>query len=106
MGGVMRKLLAAIALSALSLSGAAVAADLEVAPVAPAYKVAYAPFTWTGFYIGVHAGGLKDRGGIPFGTWQDRFIDWFRDLGFLGKPGVETKAARDVAAHVNPPPRH
>jgi endo-1,4-beta-xylanase len=40
-------------------------------------------------------GGLTDRGGIPFGTWQDRFIDWFRDLGFLQKPGVETKAAKD-----------
>jgi len=52
---------------------------------------------------GVHAGGLKDRDNIPFGTWQFRFIDWFRDLGFLGKPGVETKAARDVATHVNPP---
>ncbi len=47
---------------------------------------------------GVHADGLKDRDGIPFGTWQDRYIDWFRDLGFLGKSGVETKAARDVAA--------
>lgn len=47
---------------------------------------------------GVHADGLKDRGGIPFGKWQDRFIDWFRDLGFLGKPGVETRAAREVAA--------
>ncbi len=33
-------------------------------------------------------GGLTDRGGIPFGTWQYRFIDWFRDLGFLQKPGV------------------
>ena len=49
---------------------------------------------------GVHADGLKDRGGIPFGKWQDRFIEWFRDLGFLGKPGAETKAARDVAAFV------
>jgi len=29
-------------------------------------------------------------------------VDWFRDLGFLAKPGVETKAARDVAAHVTP----
>jgi endo-1,4-beta-xylanase len=48
---------------------------------------------------GVHANGLKDRGGTPFGTWQNRFIDWFRDLGFLGKPGVETKAAMDVASH-------
>jgi len=53
---------------------------------------------------GVHANGLKDRNGTPFGTWQDRFVDWFRDLGFLGKPGVETKAARDVQAHVSAPP--
>ena len=54
---------------------------------------------------GVHGNGLKDRNGTPFGTWQDRFIDWFRDLGFLGKPGVETKAAKDVAAHVAAPER-
>jgi endo-1,4-beta-xylanase len=46
-------------------------------------------------------GGLTDRNGIPFGTWQHRFIDWFRDLGFLQKPGVETKAARDVALFLN-----
>jgi len=45
---------------------------------------------------GVHGNGLKDRDGTPFGTWPLRFIDWFRDLGFLGKPGVETKAARDL----------
>ena len=44
------------------------------------------------------SGGLSDRSGIPFGTWQDRFIDWFRDLGFLQKPGIETKAAKDSAA--------
>lgn len=43
-------------------------------------------------------GGLTDRADTPFGTWQYRFIDWFRDLGFLGKPGVETKAAKDLAA--------
>jgi acetyl esterase/lipase len=53
---------------------------------------------------GVHAGGLKDRDGIPFGTWQERFVDWFRDLGFLGKPGAETKAARDVATFMTQPP--
>lgn len=45
-------------------------------------------------------GGLTDRNGTPFGTWQIRFIDWFRDLGFLQKPGVETKAAKDIAAFV------
>ena len=32
-----------------------------------------------------------------------RFIDWMRDLGFLQKPGVETKAARDVAAFASQP---
>jgi endo-1,4-beta-xylanase len=52
---------------------------------------------------GVHGGGFKDRDGIPFGTWHERFIEWFRDLGFLGKPGVETRAERDVAAFVSQP---
>ena len=46
-------------------------------------------------------GGLTDRNYTPFGTWQFRFIDWFRDLGFLQKPGIETKAARDVTTFVN-----
>ena len=44
------------------------------------------------------SGGLTDRNDTPYGTWQMRFIDWFRDLGFLQKPGVETKAAKDIAA--------
>jgi endo-1,4-beta-xylanase len=47
------------------------------------------------------SGGLTDRNGIPFGTWQERFIEWFRDLGFLQKSGVETKAAKDAAAFVH-----
>lgn len=52
------------------------------------------------------SGGLTDRNGIPMGTWQYRFVDWFRDLGFLQKPGVETKAAKDIAAFLTqPPPR-
>ncbi|MBL8218570.1 MAG: alpha/beta hydrolase fold domain-containing protein [Bryobacterales bacterium] len=51
------------------------------------------------------SGGLTDRKGIPLGTWQNRFIDWMRDLGFLGKSGEETKAARDVADFVKNPPR-
>jgi endo-1,4-beta-xylanase len=46
-------------------------------------------------------GGLTDRNGIPFGRWQDRFIEWFRDLGFLQKPGVETRAAKDTAAFLS-----
>jgi endo-1,4-beta-xylanase len=51
------------------------------------------------------SGGLTDRSGMPFGTWQIRFIDWFRDLGFLNKSGVETKAAKDIAAYVAQPRR-
>jgi endo-1,4-beta-xylanase len=51
------------------------------------------------------SGGLTNRNGIPFGKWQDRYVDWFRDLGFLEKPGVETKAAKDVADYVKNPPR-
>ncbi len=50
-------------------------------------------------------GGLTDRGGIPMGTWQYRMVDWMRDLGFFSKPGVETKAAKDVAEYVKNPPR-
>jgi endo-1,4-beta-xylanase len=51
------------------------------------------------------SGGLTDRNNIPYGSWQFRFIDWFRDLGFLGKPGVETKAAQDVAYYFAHPPQ-
>jgi endo-1,4-beta-xylanase len=50
-------------------------------------------------------GGLTDRNDTPFGTWQYRFIDWFRDLGYLQKPGVETKAARDTASFASQPAR-
>jgi acetyl esterase/lipase len=49
------------------------------------------------------SGGLTDRKGIPFGTWQFRFIDWFRDLGFLDAPGVETKAQKDIVFYMSQP---
>ena len=51
-------------------------------------------------------GGLTDRNGTPFGKWQFRYIDWFRDLGFLQKPGVETKAAKDIAAYIAQAPEN
>ena len=41
--------------------------------------------------------GLADRNGMPFGKWQERFVDWFRDLGFLQKPADETKAAGNLS---------
>ncbi len=50
-------------------------------------------------------GSISNMGGIPYGTWSARFLDWFRDLGFLGQPGIETLAARDVAAHLDRQPR-
>jgi len=50
-------------------------------------------------------GGLTNMGGISYGTWSARFLDWFRDLGFLNKPGVETQAAKDVAANLDRKPR-
>jgi hypothetical protein len=48
-------------------------------------------------------GGLTDRLGTPMGAWQLRFIEWFRDLGFLQKPGVKTKAAEDLEQYVKQP---
>ncbi len=49
------------------------------------------------------SGGLTDRNNTPFGAWQYRYVEWFRDLGFLQKPGVETKAARDISAFLSQP---
>ena len=54
---------------------------------------------------GTHGRGLSYREGTALGTWPIRFTDWFRDLGFLNKPGVETLAARDVEAFVKAPPK-
>jgi endo-1,4-beta-xylanase len=50
------------------------------------------PFVELHLYAyGRHGDGMKDRQGNPLGTWQNRFVDWVRDLGFLNKPGVPTK---------------
>ncbi|HVZ63182.1 MAG TPA: alpha/beta hydrolase [Lacunisphaera sp.] len=49
-------------------------------------------------------GGLSNMGGIAYGTWSARFLDWFRDLGFLQPPGIETQAAKDVASHLDRKP--
>lgn len=49
-------------------------------------------------------GGLANMGGIAFGTWSERYLEWMRDLGFLERPGVETRAAKDVAANLERKP--
>jgi hypothetical protein len=51
-----------------------------------------------GFHPGSGStGGMTDRKNTPLGTWHHRYIDWFRDLGFLQKSGVETRAAAESA---------
>lgn len=37
---------------------------------------------------GGHAGGIRSRGGIPFGTWHIRFMEWMADLGYLKRGEV------------------
>jgi endo-1,4-beta-xylanase len=37
---------------------------------------------------GGHGNGIKPRNGIPFGTWQNRFIEWVTDLGMM-KPTAQ-----------------
>lgn len=44
--------------------------------------------------------GISDRDGVAWSTWQDRYMDWMTDLGFMNKPGVETRAAIDIAANL------
>lgn len=46
---------------------------------------------------GGHGVGGKERDTIPYGSWRERYVEWFRDLGFLGAPGAPTKADTDVA---------
>jgi endo-1,4-beta-xylanase len=42
---------------------------------------------------GGHGGSISARKGIPFGTWQQRFLDWAIDLNLMPAP-----AKRDAAA--------
>lgn len=44
--------------------------------------------------------GISSRDGVAFGRWQERWIEWLDDLGFMAKPGVVTRAALDVAANL------
>lgn len=53
---------------------------------------------------GGHGGALAPRGGMPFGTWSDRYVEWLRDLGFLQPAGMPTRAAIDVEAHARKQP--
>ena len=51
------------------------------------------------------SGGLTDRNNTPFGTWQYRFIDWFRDLGFPAKAGSGDKSRQRCGRFCGGPAR-
>ena len=53
---MLKTLLGTTALAGAMLAGAANAADLPIRK-APAPVAVAAPFSWSGFYIGAHAGG-------------------------------------------------
>lgn len=42
---------------------------------------------------GGHAGGIRPRDGIPFGTWHHRFADWMADIGMLNQHPTGTGAS-------------
>ena len=42
---------------------------------------------------GGHAGAIGSRNGIPFGTWQNRFVDWAKDLGLMNAQGTRPPAS-------------
>jgi outer membrane immunogenic protein len=87
----------AVALGALSVSSAAaIAADMSLpprpyAPYAPAYYHPAVVYEWTGFYIGLSAGGGFGLGGI-----DNRVTSGFCNIVFVGQgcdPGQASSAA-------------
>ena len=46
---------------------------------------------------GGHGGQKRGENEIPYASWPDRLDQWLSDLGFLGKPGEPTRAAKDAA---------
>lgn len=47
---------------------------------------------------GGHGSPARGAEEIPYASWSDRMDTWLGDLGFLGKPGELTRAAKDSAA--------
>lgn len=81
---------------------------MSVFPSAPSRRLRAAPYLLIGALAltasaqtlastssEMHVDGFENRDGAILAAMQDRFIDCIRDLIYLGKPGVETKSARD-----------
>ncbi len=69
------RLISSIAAAALTAAGAiaAQAADLPTRKEAPAPVFVPPPFTWTGFYVGVNAGGIWGTGSATSTLWAAGF---------------------------------
>jgi outer membrane immunogenic protein len=75
----MKSLLIACSIFALGVTSA-VAADLAPQPVEPVVPIVL-PYSWTGFYVGAHAGAVFSNASANAGI--TRFND-FDDTGFIG----------------------
>jgi outer membrane immunogenic protein len=78
---VIKQASCAIVLSALTFMGAASAADL---PIRGAYKAPPPMFSWTGFYVGVHAGAALGLQEATFTLPTLRSVNQHTMTGFLG----------------------
>jgi outer membrane immunogenic protein len=75
----MKSLLIACSIFALGVTSA-VAADLAPQPVEPVVPVVL-PYSWTGFYVGAHAGAVFSNSSANVGGFNFNSLD---DTGFIG----------------------
>src|SRR5580693_7239576 len=90
---MMNRWLKGVAIAALTAVGAvaAQAADLPTRKEAPAPVFVPPPFTWTGFYVGVNAGGIWPSGGRSASILDTTAATAaFVDAGFPGGLGSQS----------------